>query len=379
MDTFKEQFFLLSNCEKINIISNTLREKLNEIASSNTIVGELNNLAIALLNDLDNNLYNFPDEECYCIDLQFYFKLIEETIGGKISEKVFKEKIQFWERAIASDSILDNLPRNEVKFNITGKPNLIGQKFYFDFNIYQYIENNDLTSKINDFKLNIIYSPIHLEEVYRMTSEMYQNKRINSLTELTKNNIVLNIDNALEFYIEEPKYSMQRVNANIGINKHVENNRVVKFKDKDIFFSAIQDDKFKYITEKEDLFEQIDKVDFKQLLSFAGCFLEENEFKKQSKTFDELLHMIYSLYDVLDNIAFSIDKPKNDNRTLKSSIYDIEHLIYASACDVLITSDKKFYKRACQIYKFMNINTIVFYFNNNEPNDVFFEILNNNN
>ena len=375
MENNISKFQSLTNCERLNIISDYLRKKIGELVVSNSFNDDFLNLAFGLINDIDNNIYHLPDNDCDCIDFKFYYKLIVDTINEVNDEKTFKEKFQFWEKAIATDRIINNIPRNTIEFNITGEPNLIGDSYYFDFNIYQYIENKELVAKINELNINVVYSPMHLEEVYRMGVKNFQDKRIQTITDLTQNRVVLNMDGTLKFYTEEPKYSYQRVLDNLDINEHVENNRVIKHKDRATFFNEIQNDKFKYIIDNQDIFEEIEESVLNQLLFFGGCFLKKEDFKKENKTCDEMLRMIYSLYDVLDNIGFSVDKPKDENRSLKSSIYDIEHLIYASSCDVLMTCDLKFSKRALQIYRFLNVNTKVIYFNRNENCTVFYKLL----
>ena len=360
MTNLESDFHKKTNCDKLKLMSKVLEKKLNDYANGIIEFDDIDKSVSGMISGLKNKKYEVPNDDCVsCFDFQFYFKLSCETIENNGNVKNLKEKLQYWEKSKSADSIIYNLPNGQNEFNITNIPLIQSDIFYFDFNIYQQIEDNHFIEQINKKNLTIVYSPIHLEEVSRMKNSIHEKERIDTITAITKDYVVLNMDNALNIYVEKPIESFRRVMKNTSINEAVENNRVIKNKDKNTFFESLQNDKYKYINSSQNIFEIIGKEDLAQLLFFAGCFLSEEEFKKENKTYDEILHRIYSLYDVLDNISFSVDTLKDNARSLRSSVYDIEHLIYASNCNYLLTADKKFYKRANQIYKFLNVNTKV--------------------
>ena len=60
------------------------------------------------------------------------------------------------------------------------------------------------------------------------------------------------------------------------------------------------------------------------------------------------------MYQLFDDFGYFVDKKE---RTIKSSAYDIEHVIYATKCDYFVTDDKNCFKRAEQIYKKIKCKT----------------------
>ena len=62
-----------------------------------------------------------------------------------------------------------------------------------------------------------------------------------------------------------------------------------------------------------------------------------------------------------------IEKARQDK------VYDIEHLIYATHCDYLVTADEKMARRAKQIYNFLKIHTQVIFICEEYPLESFLE------
>lgn len=347
----------MTDCEKLKILSDLIETKLKEITNNKNVEQELIQIATFIYeNGKINKKLPEPCYECaHCYDFDFYCKLLFDFINEKFDIKQLKEKLQYWDKIKATDIIIDNLPNNPKIFknsdvNISGKKTV-----YFDFNIIDEIEKKEISNELkNNLNYIFTYSPIHLEEVFRM-EEDYRKKRIKTISETTKNHVVLNMDKTLNIYLEKPEFSYTRVISDIGISLAYENYRVIKMKDRDVFFKESFDEKFaKSVNNKSDILSEISNVDLSKLLFFAGCSLQIEDFKKENKSYDEILHMIYSLFDVLDNIAFWRDKKE---KTFKSSVYDIEHLIYATFCDFFITADERLSKRAIEIFGFMNLKT----------------------
>jgi hypothetical protein len=86
-------------------------------------------------------------------------------------------------------------------------------------------------------------------------------------------------------------------------------------------------------------------------------------YKKDSKNAPEWFNNITTEYLKLDMHGFKADEIKvkdKKKKTFKNTTEDSFHTAFASTCDFYITFDKKNYAKTTEIYKKLNINTIVF-------------------
>lgn len=84
---------------------------------------------------------------------------------------------------------------------------------------------------------------------------------------------------------------------------------------------------------------------------------------KEHKYAPEWFNIISDAYIALDMHGFQEDKVKvNKGRkeTFKNTTEDAFHAAYASTCDFYITNDKKAYRKSKEVFKKLNLNTIVF-------------------
>lgn len=351
-----------TNCEKLAILSDIVEKKLVEFSKEKVDLENLKALLESLIKLYIRNIIQDPCLSCAsCYDFDYYYKILDMTINNNGDLKVLARNLQIWEKTKNNDIIIDNTPSTYNQIPCRGPIKFKTDIFYFDFNIFEQIEKQELVSLVKSKNIIIVFSPIHLEEVYRMRIDIFQDIRLKTIADLTKNHVIMMRDEYLEIYNEEPNYFYQRVLENISLSEALENKRIIKSNDRAVFFETIQNEKYSRALDNQDIFSLIDEKLFYQLLFFSGCHFQIDEFKKSDKKVSQISQMIYALYDVLDNIAFTIDSKKNNNRAIRSSIYDIEHLIYATGCEHLITTDKKFARRAMQIYSFMNIETKILF------------------
>ena len=279
------------------------------------------------------------------LDFSKYIELIHKFEEKEIDTQQLKEQLHEYRLVAIGEDILDcmqNLP-TEKDFNIA--PYTPSKKtIYVDFNTLGKIEdelkNNQFIFDKDNYEF--IYSPNHLEEVYRMQIDDYRDARIHSITVLTNNNLILPLHKKLSFYTEDPNYSYRRVTSNLRISELVEEKRKLDVERKNIFFPENKN-RSKTINNAVDVFEEIPK--------------ERITFKTENfKNLDELRNCIYSMYQLFDDFGYFVDKKE---RTVKSSAYDIEHVIYATKCDFFVTDDKNCFKRAEQIFRKIKCNTKV--------------------
>ena len=93
--------------------------------------------------------------------------------------------------------------------------------------------------------------------------------------------------------------------------------------------------------------------------------------KNNTINFMELCSAIYSIAQLLNIIGLHGDSIQNKNhpdavypiygkksyKTIRSGYYDNFHLSYATQCTYFVTKDKKLFKKASEIYKFIGAQT----------------------
>ncbi|WP_299162817.1 hypothetical protein [uncultured Tenacibaculum sp.] len=331
---------LLSSYNEDKITYSDLRKSIEQI------VEELNGIIPVKCYDCGN-----------CLDFAYYEDLLQNIIENNGDKKDLAEKLQFWKKAKNTDEIIDNItigraqipPKSSINTNTEST-------VYLDFNLFDRIDRGIPIPEIETSKdLIYCYSPIHLEETHRMKDDEKIQIRIETIRSFTKNNFILNVDDKLDFYCEDPKESYKIALTNTSVNKYLEENRIIKQKDKNIYWEKISGGKFNIKTgNSKEIFSEITELELNKLLLFSGYQKTISEFKIENCTFSEIQNVIHSLYNVLDNLGYKTDK---NERTIKSSLYDIDHLVYASCSDFFITDDKKMKLRAKQIYDFLKIKT----------------------
>lgn len=86
------------------------------------------------------------------------------------------------------------------------------------------------------------------------------------------------------------------------------------------------------------------------------CSVERNCFQNNIPSYPSLENAIEVLNNVLCECGYMHDKSE---RTERSGIYDVGHMIYATYCDKFVTKDARFARRAKAIYYYLGIKTQV--------------------
>lgn len=349
-----------SNCERLAIIAASIEKLLRDYSTENCTKTSLENFYEGLFQAKEKGVFQAPSMDCSsCYDFDHYFRLLNDVVNTDMTRKQVTMGLQTWDKVKADDDIIGHLQGALDNFDLNTSQLRLEDSFYLDFNIYDILEKNDsiyLTSE-----LEAVYSPIHLEEVYRMNDKSFMDQRIASITAVTGNNIILEMGSDFQVYVESPEHSYARVEANLLLSKSLEQKRLITAKDRDIFFEDI------YLKYRQDLyfmdnvFEKVSWEDISKMLRFGGCFFTKDDFKltKGKGMAKEQLTRIYYLYDMFDNLSYFRDKNKNNGRTFRSAVYDIEHLRYAANCRFFVTRDKNLESRVKQMYRFMDIDTKV--------------------
>lgn len=228
------------DCELYKRLSVFISENLYLYIQKKIDKDELN-ITYTILCAVVQTLY--PKNPCVncegCLDFRYYVELLIKTVQQNYSIECLEQALYSYENCIAIDGMLNNIgtapSKKDFNYQIysSTKPCI-----YIDFNVFDRIEKEfpKGTFFYDKNEFDIFYSPIHLEEVYRMNYDGFRNERIQTIRKITDCHIILNIDSKLSKFTEEPCYSYKRVLRNLGISKALENARTVEIKKRDVLY-----------------------------------------------------------------------------------------------------------------------------------------------
>lgn len=303
-----------------------------------------------------------PCLECApCYDYLFYYGTLIKYHNKTLSPENLKHELHQWKKTQLRDAVLDRMEYSLQKedFNAVNY-SLAGVKVYFDQNVLsECAKSEPLQFKVNclsyNNNLSFYYSPSHLEEINKIPDQETKKKIIDYIKKLTNNVTILPEIDSNGFYIEDPEFGLNRIAMYDGSTQVLEALMLESSKDRCLYLEKYDTNEHKSkIANNADIFNSLSDEDFRELISLSHSSLYRKDNFKNIKSRDKLLHAIYTLSSALNLLGYKLDKKE---KTIKSALHDIEHLIYASEADIFITNDAGLRARANQIYKFMGIQT----------------------
>lgn len=234
---------------------------------------------------------------------------------------------------------------------------------YLDYNIlHKYLKYGKI---ITDFlfleNLFIVYSPIHAEEIIRITNQEEKENQIEinnkNIKKFFYNRKVLNNQDYIE--IEEFILSVRRAENN-PIGKINDVIKIFEFYNPKGIFLILKTEIFLYFEKSNIQYGDFNNITLKNIFE-NHPFLEEKLLQCLSSS--KLNSKIYNIFIFLDIIGYHLDKKI---RGFRSSFYDCLHLEYAEGTRYFVTTDKKLAWRAEGIFNFLNIKTGVYLLNENK-------------
>lgn len=271
--------------------------------------------------------------------------------------------------------------------------NINYKKFYLDMNIYEdYLSdrNKDIKNSIDILRntnIDFFYSPAHMEElavILRkennfLKATKYIFCRLINISKLTQDFEFLPSYSHIAIKQEHPSICFYRVikdydltilaEENEKLIFSIKNNKTLKeyFKGNNIEQIETFEDirhKFKIETKVINNYEAENLFKHQEIIKAFNYVINNKDFsfkkllkwkniKNSHSSIERILSLLYNFLEVIGYHAESTNK-------IRSRMHDVSHGIYATASDVFVTGDEKFYKKTKAIYKFLEIPTIVF-------------------
>lgn len=353
------------SCYHYKILSSKLEEVLKYYSMNQIIDRDLFNEIAQRVEYGESNVIEGPCMKCSsCYEYDYYSKLFMETFVDENKDIIeLKKDLQNYEKIKWNDRCFDSSPKIKSKIHFDTE-NIINDRdkevVYFDQNIFiNYVDNREFMQKINKSKNKYYYcfSPGHLHEIIKLEDANRKYIFFDKLMELTNNLGVYNIQNKLDLIkYMNIEYIYEQEQDLIKAIKVAEEGRLIQANDANIFFEKYREDNHLRRINNCKL-EDIHSSELQELLTHVICEYDIDYIKHDKvRTYSLLNHLVYSLYDVLNLLGYRKD---NKEKTIKSSIHDIEHIGYASICDIFVSNDTKLNARVKEIYKFLNIKTKV--------------------
>lgn len=237
---------------------------------------------------------------------------------------------------------------------------------YFDTNVFINIEESENQASLmkmldnSKSRYNYYYSPSNLEDIQKRKSlEFTVDNILDVINRITDSLFIHRVDEGVRLDYESIEISNARVcnDISLQVTNLVEEYRIVYRKMKELDFPEYCNDEFKNKANNLDLFNLdqllLEKVLYK--LNSCVCLKEikyDNKNDIRNKKYAEINSIIYDLIKAMDVLNFYSDKLRSEKK-IRSSVHDVEHIIYALYADCFVTDDKKLYERSRTIFAYI--------------------------
>lgn len=278
----------------------------------------------------------------------------------------------------ASDSIdkffeeSENLKKRKINFHPT---TLNGQTIYLDLNAIASILSNK-TAKRNCLKaaeenlISFVHSSYVIEDI-AVSNVIFVHDQIESLQELTNNQMTAVIDDEIIFATENIYDTLKRVNLLRGMTRNFEHHKLIttikhyhdhpEFRRGETIYNAIAKDPIELFRKDGEHMNNPalkllsikfqDKPIIKELIASGSIDLSKKINRKEA---------IEQLLELCDFINFQTEAIKLSNTSkIASSYRDNNHILHASITDFFVSDDEKLRERAIFVYRMLGITTKV--------------------
>lgn len=240
---------------------------------------------------------------------------------------------------------------------------------YFDMNVYNDLQASSYRELIKNLKNQeyiFVYSPYIIEEILKHHDVEWQDNFIGQVSVITNDHILLKSrenEEKVIVAIEPPKYSKQRAKVWKKMTEAAQSLEEKKFKTASLEFwkntpasySVPENLDLYYADNKNnDIGEYINRA-YRYANFMSHCQYPQNQ---QKLSYKEQERFIRNFYEFLNFIQYKREKG-NKTKRIRSSYFDIEHIIYARGADFFITNDNRLSDRARLIFSKISVHTFV--------------------
>lgn len=346
-------------CYKYGEVAHSLSKTLEEIKqgkSENYSTLKMN--FIQLEKQIESGEIEPPCVMCnYCLTFRENKRIVYGYLFENKDKQWVIEQEQYVRKARGLDQILRHLPLIQVNHEeYNRRPYIPNNKplVYLDHNVIdKFHKEEEMRRRLvpGNADIQYVYSPSHLEEIKRMKNDEEEQKVMATIREVTSCLFISNFEGSkLSLAHEDPDFGMRRISKS-EVAPDVEAYRVITTGDRKIFYPERTDEAYLRSLTFDEVFNH------QSVIGVCNDFQNEElvDEKGHIKHYMIVHQAIHGLVRALDNLGYKIDK----NRAIKSSVHDIEHMVYAAGTDIFVTMDKKFKYRSKLIYQRLGISTNV--------------------
>lgn len=196
-------------------------------------------------------------------------------------------------------------------------------------------------------------------EICKSKPEYHQHD-IDRISAITNDYCYLFLDGMPALMREAPRYPYKRIMHTLESTELAEKLKVLKSGDNELYYAKYDNENFRNKINNNDpenfltnYSAEINEILKSKGLSYTIEQMEHEEYI----AYDEINSKIHELYETMDCIGFKRDNLSTrqdgtrNERKVRSSRHDIEHLLYAANADAFITADARLYYRAINIFK----------------------------
>jgi hypothetical protein len=298
-----------------------------------------------------------------CHNLMFSLPLLDGLMTGKMTADQVKKNRLAWKYATYADQAMKYLGDvSGLRFNRTPATTSCAI-VYLDQNVFSAFTKDDEVKKAlrrikSEGVLQFVYSPSHLEEVNKILVESYRQAFIEAISELTDGKCLQpSSQDRLDLFTENPTDVLARAAVSPEATDAVERIKTLKEESRELHFPEYNEESHRIaLGQRTDVFDALTDEEFSHLMSHSASSRFQKDQFKDLRSHSDIRNAIYALHNGLDLLSF---KRETSERTRRSSVHDIEHLIYGSQSQVFVSNDAKLIARARQIYPFLGIGVKV--------------------
>ena len=246
-----------------------------------------NNIFENEFNFIKNQIENLRMNCDECYDLAFYSRVMFQLYTGKINLLNAKQQINSWKISTNVDCVLKSLATtNSIQFGRT-EFTTSNPLIYLDQNVIsKCVNKSEIKNRIlkikNSGNFQFVYSPSHIEEVYKIEDTVKQSTFCDVITEITSNvSVQPESDENMMTYIESPSFPLNRIKQSEGSTQAVENIKLLHNDKRKLYFEKYNENEHqKRIGNEKEIFDSISDEDFAELMFFCGTCRQRKE--KQS-------------------------------------------------------------------------------------------------